>query len=89
MLQSWTFMALAALASLAGEDFVPIAKESLSLAWKLVTGEVDPDQGSKGLRIRGAALQLSSAVVSISNCPSEMLADVPRLLECFMEIFKV
>ena len=82
ILQSSALDTLATLASSAGEAFVPIAKDSLSLAGKLVTGEADPD-------IRRAALNLSCAVVSLPNCPAEMLAVVPRLLECLMETLKV
>jgi len=81
ILQSSALDTLATLASSAGEAFVPIAKDSLSLAGKLVTGEADPD-------IRRAALNLSCAVVSLPNCPPEMLAVVPRLLECLMETLK-
>ena len=56
--------------------------EKLLKAGKLVTGEADPD-------IRRAALNLSCAVVSLPNCPQEMLQVVPRLLECLLEILKV
>jgi hypothetical protein len=81
ILQSSALDTLATLAASAGEAFVPIARDSLTLAGKLVTGEADPD-------IRRAALNLSCAVVSLPNCPPEMLQVVPRLLECLMETLK-
>ena len=82
MLQSSALDTLATLASSAGEAFVPIAKDSLTLTGKLVSGEADPD-------IRRAALNLACAVVSMPNAPQEMLAVIPRLLECLLESLKV
>lgn len=82
MLQSSALDTLATLAASAGEAFVPIAKDSLTLTGKLVSGEADPD-------IRRAALNLACAVVSMPNAPGEMLAVIPRLLECLLESLKV
>jgi len=81
MLQASALDTLATLASAAGESFVPMAADSLSLAGQLVSAETDPD-------IRRAALNLSCSVVSLPNSPPQLLEAVPRILECLMETLK-